>query len=215
MAQHSPAAILDTALLQPLCFLISYYWTCPSRLSTGPYVVLASIAPGRARLRFRSSRICPLKVFDGLSMNRPQLLIALSPSVLLLVFINGIFKLYINTYKSRLGERILRRIRFTLIDRVLRFPPTYFKRAKSSEIATMIKDEVEPLGGFTGDAFVQPALSSWASADDPVVHHCAKPLARNDRSRNRGHPGSRHTEDDKKSRFWGSPAPTDRAFRSR
>ncbi len=29
---------------------------------------------------------------------------------------------------------------------------------KPAEISTMIKDEVEPMGGFTGDAFVQPAL---------------------------------------------------------
>jgi putative ABC transport system ATP-binding protein len=72
--------------------------------------------------------------------------------------INGLFKLYINTYKGRLGERMLRRIRFDLVDRVLRFPPLHFKRVRSAEIATMIKDEVEPLGGFTGDAFVQPAL---------------------------------------------------------
>ena len=47
---------------------------------------------------------------------------------LLLVVINGLFKLYINTYKGRLGERMLRRIRFELVDRVLRFPPIYFKR---------------------------------------------------------------------------------------
>jgi putative ABC transport system ATP-binding protein len=29
---------------------------------------------------------------------------------------------------------------------------------KQAEIATMIKDEVEPLGGFIGDAFIQPAM---------------------------------------------------------
>ena len=29
---------------------------------------------------------------------------------------------------------------------------------KAAEVATMVKDEVEPLGGFIGDAFVQPAL---------------------------------------------------------
>jgi putative ABC transport system ATP-binding protein len=74
------------------------------------------------------------------------------------VVLNGLFKFYINTYKGRLGERMLRRIRFQLIDRVLRFPPNHFKRVKSAEIATMIKDEVEPMGGFTGDAFVSPAL---------------------------------------------------------
>ncbi len=53
---------------------------------------------------------------------------------------------------------MLRRIRFELIDRVLRFPPAHFKRVKQAEIATMIKDEVEPMGGFTGDAYVTPAL---------------------------------------------------------
>jgi len=86
------------------------------------------------------------------------MLMALSLTFLALVVINGLFKYYINTFKGRLGERLLRRIRFELIDRILRFPPTHFKRVKGAEISSMVKDEVEPLGGFTGDAFVQPAL---------------------------------------------------------
>jgi putative ABC transport system ATP-binding protein len=99
-----------------------------------------------------------VEVFRGLELTRFQMLIALSLVFLALVVLNGLFKLYINTYKGRLGERMLRRIRFELVDRVLRFPPAHFKRVKAAEIATMIKDEVEPMGGFTGDAFVQPAL---------------------------------------------------------
>jgi putative ABC transport system ATP-binding protein len=99
-----------------------------------------------------------VEVFRGLKLDRFEMLIALSLVFLALVVLNGLFKLYINTYKGRLGERMLRRIRFELVDRVLRFPPSHFKRVKAAEIATMIKDEVEPLGGFTGDAFVQPAL---------------------------------------------------------
>ncbi|MFU0504846.1 ABC transporter transmembrane domain-containing protein [Pseudaminobacter sp. NGMCC 1.201702] len=97
-------------------------------------------------------------LFPGLQLDREQTLLALSLVFLLLVIVNGLFKFYINTYKGRLGERMLRRIRFHLVDRVLRFPPHQFKRVKSAEIATMVKDEVEPLGGFIGDAFVQPAL---------------------------------------------------------
>lgn len=97
-------------------------------------------------------------LFEGLQLNRLQTLFALSLVFLLLVIINGLFKLYINTYKGRLGERLLRRIRFELVDKILRFPPGQFKRVKGAELASMIKDEVEPLGGFTGDAFVQPAL---------------------------------------------------------
>lgn len=99
-----------------------------------------------------------VEFFEGFSLGRQQMLMALSLVFLALVVLNGLFKFYINTYKGRLGERMLRRIRFELIDRVLRFPPNHFKRVKSAEIATMIKDEVEPMGGFTGDAFVAPAL---------------------------------------------------------
>ena len=97
-------------------------------------------------------------LFPGVELQRMPTLFALSIVFLLLVIVNGLFKFYINTYKGRLGERLLRRIRFDLIDRVLRFPPAVFKRVKGAEIASMVKDEVEPLGGFTGDAFVSPAL---------------------------------------------------------
>lgn len=102
--------------------------------------------------------------FPGIELNRLQMLMALSLVFLGLVVINGLFKLYINTYKGRLGERLLRRIRFELVDRVLRFPPAKFKRMKGAEIASMVKDEVEPLGGFTGDAFVAPALLGGQAA---------------------------------------------------
>jgi len=50
----------------------------------------------------------------------------------------------------------LRRMRYELFDRVLRYPLSRFRRTKASEIATMIKDEVEPMGEFIGDAFTQP-----------------------------------------------------------
>ena len=99
-----------------------------------------------------------VNLFDGIDLTREQTLYALSFFFLFLVIINGLFKFYINTYKGRLGERMLRRTRFELVDRVLRFPPFQFKRVKAAEVATMVKDEVEPLGGFIGDAFVQPAL---------------------------------------------------------
>ncbi len=99
-----------------------------------------------------------LDVFAGFEMERIPYLIALSLTFLLLVLINGGFKLQINTMKGRLGERMLRRLRYELFDRVLRFPLLQFRKVKQAEIATMIKDEVEPLGGFIGDAYVQPAF---------------------------------------------------------
>ncbi len=97
-------------------------------------------------------------LFGGFELDRIGALIALSFAFLGYVIINGAFKLYINTYKGRLGERMLRRLRYQLVDRVLRFPFPQYRRVRSSEIATMIKDEVDPLGGFIGEAFATPAL---------------------------------------------------------
>ncbi len=102
-------------------------------------------------------------LFGGLEFGRVATLIYLCLLFLFFVLVNGYFKLYISTFKGRLGERMLRRMRFQLIDILLRFPLPQFRRLRASEIATMVKDEVEPLGGFIGDAFVQPAyLTSQA-----------------------------------------------------
>ncbi|MBB3976116.1 putative ABC transport system ATP-binding protein [Rhizobium azooxidifex] len=116
------------------------------------------------RIEFGLPFVGNVVFFPGIELNRLEMLIALSLVFLALVVVNGLFKLYINTYKGRLGERLLRRIRFELVDRVLRFPPSQFKRIKGAEISSMIKDEVEPMGGFTGDAFVAPALLGGQAA---------------------------------------------------
>lgn len=97
-----------------------------------------------------------IQLFPGIELDRISYLFALSLMFLLLVGANGGFKRYINTYKGRMGERLLRRLRFELFDRVLRYPLSRFRRTKPSEIASMIKDEVEPMGNFIGDAFTQP-----------------------------------------------------------
>lgn len=98
----------------------------------------------------------PVLLFAGFEMERISFLFALSTTFLALVVANGLFKLYINTYKGRMGERILRRMRYELFDRVMRYPLSRFRRTKASEVASMIKDEVEPMGEYIGDAFTQP-----------------------------------------------------------
>ncbi len=97
-------------------------------------------------------------LFSGVEFGRVAMLVYLCLLFLGFVLINGYFKLYISTFKGRLGERMLRRLRYQLVDILLRFPLPQFRRMRSSEVATMVKDEVEPLGGFIGDAFVQPAF---------------------------------------------------------
>ncbi|MGZ5909532.1 MAG: ABC transporter transmembrane domain-containing protein, partial [Reyranella sp.] len=97
-----------------------------------------------------------LRLFEGFQVDQLTYLVVMSFVFLGAVVINGQFKKSINTQKGRMGERMLRRLRYELYDRILRFPPAHFRKVKQAELATMIKDEVEPLGGFIGDAFVQP-----------------------------------------------------------
>lgn len=97
-------------------------------------------------------------LFQGFTLERVPYLFALSLVFLALVGFNGYLKFLVNTLKGRLGERLLRRLRYELIDRVLRFPSSHLRKTKQSEIASMVKDEIEPLGGFSGDAIVWPVF---------------------------------------------------------
>jgi len=97
-----------------------------------------------------------LHLFDGIPLERIPYLFALSFIFIALIVLNGALKFQINTMKGWMGERMLRRLRYVLMDHVLRFPIARFRRVKSAELATMIKNEVEPLGGFIGEAFISP-----------------------------------------------------------
>src|SRR6266571_801060 len=97
-----------------------------------------------------------VKRFLGLDLERIPYLFALSILFLGLIVLNGWLKFQINTMKGWMGERMLRRLRYGLFDYILRFPLTRFRRVKAAEMATMIKDEVEPLGGFIGEALITP-----------------------------------------------------------
>ncbi|MEP6148351.1 MAG: ABC transporter ATP-binding protein, partial [Nisaea sp.] len=94
----------------------------------------------------------------GYQFDQIHYLLLLSVFFLVLVCINGAFKYYINVFRGQLGERMLRRLRYDLYARVLRFPLPHFKRVSQGEVIPMITSEVEPLGGFIGDSVSLPAF---------------------------------------------------------
>jgi len=100
------------------------------------------------------------KEFLGMEFEQVGYLVLMCCGFLVIVLINGAFKYFINVSKGRLGERMLRRLRYTLYGRVLRFPQPHFKRVSQGEIIPMITQEVEPLGGFIGDAVAQPVFQA-------------------------------------------------------
>ena len=103
-------------------------------------------------------------LFSGFQVDRMGLLFGLSGLFLTLVLINGAFKFWINLSKGVLGERMLRRLRFELFSLMLRFTPETTREVKSSETATIIRDEVEPIGAFIGDAVVVPCFLGTQAA---------------------------------------------------
>ncbi len=92
----------------------------------------------------------------GFTLTQIEYLFALCGAFLLLVAVNQGFKYAINVLAGRVGERMLRRLRYELYSRVLRFPLPHFRKLSQGEIITMVTAEVEPLGGFIGDAFKLP-----------------------------------------------------------
>ena len=94
----------------------------------------------------------------GFEFDQLAYLMLLCAAFLALVFINGAFKYYINTFKGRLGERMLRRFRYQLYQRMLLFPLSYFQKNSSAQIIPMITAECDSLGGFVGEALNTPVF---------------------------------------------------------
>jgi ABC-type multidrug transport system fused ATPase/permease subunit len=121
----------------------------------------------------------PLFGFPAITVEMEQIsfLLLLSTIYLALVFVNGGLKYYINVYKGRMGERLLRRLRYQLYQRILRFPLSQFRKISQGELIPMITAEVEPLGGFIGTAFADPLFQggqlliilSFIMIQDPIL----------------------------------------------
>ena len=96
--------------------------------------------------------------FAGYSLDQFSYLAVLCGLFLVLIFVNQAFKYVINVYRGLTGEQMLRRLRYDLYGRILRFPQPTFRKLSQGEIIQMINAEVEPLAGFIGDAVSLPAF---------------------------------------------------------
>ncbi|MGZ2258000.1 ABC transporter transmembrane domain-containing protein [Roseobacter sp. A03A-229] len=96
----------------------------------------------------------------GVEFTQLGFLFLLCGAFLASVLAHGLLKMRINTMKGVLSERLLRRLRYSLISRMLRFPKAYFRRTSQGELVAMITGETEPMGGMMGDALTQPVLQA-------------------------------------------------------
>ncbi|TNF90770.1 MAG: ABC transporter ATP-binding protein [Gammaproteobacteria bacterium] len=94
----------------------------------------------------------------GYEFDRLEFLMIFSFAFLLTVLCSGGLKYLLNVYRGALGERLLRRFRYELYARILRFPMPHFKRVSSGELIPMITAETEPLGEFIGESYTLPVF---------------------------------------------------------
>ena len=138
-----------------LCVILAFYPFLFITLDLPKIIVNRAVKSGGAEGPFD----VPIFGFEiALDVEQVTYLLILSFAYLGLVFITGGFKYYISVFKGRLGERLLRRLRYQLYSRILRFPTPHFKKISQGELIPMITAEVEPLGGFIGIAYANPVF---------------------------------------------------------
>lgn len=98
--------------------------------------------------------------FFGYEFSQVGFLLALCVCYLASVVAHGLFKMRLNTMKGVLSERLLRRFRFRLISRMMRFPRSYYEQTSQGELVSMITSEAEPMGGLMGDFLAQPVFQA-------------------------------------------------------
>ncbi len=115
--------------------------------------------------------------YFGFELSQVEYLWALCAMFLIAVLISGGIKYFVQVYKGVIGERMLRRLRYELYSHILRFPLPHFRRVSQGELVQMINAEVEPVGGFAGDAYATVALQggtlltilTFTFLQDPVL----------------------------------------------
>ncbi|MBL8629119.1 MAG: cyclic nucleotide-binding domain-containing protein [Rhodospirillaceae bacterium] len=100
------------------------------------------------------------KIILGYELAQIPYLYVLCAAFLALVLINGAQKYFSSTYRYRVGDRLLRRLRYTLIERLLRFPVSDLRSMSSGQVVSMVTAETSTLGFFMAEAFAVPAVAA-------------------------------------------------------
>ncbi|MGI9384565.1 MAG: ABC transporter transmembrane domain-containing protein [Methyloligellaceae bacterium] len=118
----------------------------------------------------------PRDVFSA-ELDQLTFLLFLCGALLVLLLINGGFLMGVNIYKNTMAERMLRRLRYMMYERILRYPTPHFEKVSQGELSAMIAAETELIRGFISDAIALPLFQGgtlltilvFMFAQDPVL----------------------------------------------
>ncbi len=97
-----------------------------------------------------------LHTFFSIELSSSQYLLLLSVTLFFLIIANGILKMRINVYKGKVGERLVRRLRYMLTERTLRFPLSEFSRFSQGEVIATIISETKALADYAAESVALP-----------------------------------------------------------
>jgi ABC-type multidrug transport system fused ATPase/permease subunit/CRP-like cAMP-binding protein len=146
---------------------LSYVWSNSARwqiillIMTGayfPFLYLTLDLPKQIINDAIGGENFPVNIF-GYEFDQLQYLLGLCFAYLLMVLSSGILKMKTNTFKGIVGERLLRRFRYLLVSRILRFPLPRFKQTSQGSLISMVNAESEAVGSMMGEAFATPVFA--------------------------------------------------------
>jgi putative ABC transport system ATP-binding protein len=92
----------------------------------------------------------------GIELEQIPYLFSLCGLYLLVIAVNNALKFYLNFKRGIAGERILRRARFDLFQRVMARPLARLKTTSTGELVQIISAELAPIGDFIGAIISTP-----------------------------------------------------------
>lgn len=92
----------------------------------------------------------------GVDLGQIDYLVLLCALFLATVIAHNGVKWVTNIAAGMTGERLLRRLRYSLFEQTLRFPPHRLAATRPAEVVQAMMAEVEPLGGFFGEVVATP-----------------------------------------------------------
>ncbi|MEX3009179.1 ABC transporter transmembrane domain-containing protein [Hoeflea sp. TYP-13] len=148
--------------------LLSYIWKYSARqqiilliltVISFPILYLSLELPKQIINEAIGSSAFPVEYF-GFSLGQFEYMGVLCGAFLLTVIVSGVLKMRTNIFKGTVSERLLRRFRYQLISRILRFPLPHFRRTSQGALISMVTAETEPMGSMMGDAVSRPVFAA-------------------------------------------------------
>lgn len=124
-----------------------------------PFLYLTFELPKRiVNEALATSTVFPKTVL-GNAFGQVDYLVLLCGMFLGLVLVNGGLKYFSSTYRYRVGDQLLRRLRYGLVENLLRFPIKRLKDQPTGQVVSMVAAETSPLGLFMSEAFTVPTVA--------------------------------------------------------